>query len=195
MKHLLERLTTHSQRIGHIHVKAALDLLHSDRPGAHVNLPCDIDVRREYNDLLIVKRTRSEGEIPRRRCNDLCYEVRLPGSVRIAEMGKTMTFEFAESPISIESHGRGTAFMDYDRIALPLVVRTVRPGDRIQVLGMKGTKKINSVFIDEKIPLRQRKGIPLLLDQDAVIWIAGLRLSERVKITEKTRQILKVEFV
>ena len=195
MKHLLERLTTHSQRIGHIHVKAALDLLHSDRPGAYVNLPCGIDVRREYNALVIVKRKESEEEIPRRRCNDLRYEVSLPGAVRIAELGKTMTFGFAESAIGIESHGRGTAFMDYDRMALPLVVRTVRPGDRIQLLGMEGTKKIKSVFIDEKIPLRQRKRIPLLLDQDAVIWIAGLRLSERVKITETTRQILKVEFV
>jgi tRNA(Ile)-lysidine synthase len=195
MKHVLERLTTNSQRIGHIHVKAVLDLLYSDRPGAYVNLPCDIDVRREYNALVIVKRKKGEKEIPRRRCNDLRYEVRLPGSVKMAELGKTMIFEFAESPIGVESYGRKTAFMDYDRMALPLVIRTVRPGDRIQPLGMKGMKKIKSVFIDEKIPLRQRKEIPLLLDQDAVIWIAGLRLSERVKITEKTRHILKVEFV
>jgi hypothetical protein len=28
-----------------------------------------------------------------------------------------------------------------------------------------------------------------------VLWIAGLRLSESVKITKKTRHILKVEFV
>jgi len=195
MKHVLETLTAHAIRIGHTHVKAALDLVHSDRPGAYVNLPCGIDVRREYDALVIVKRKRNEKEISRSRCSDLCYEVGLPGSVRIAELGKTMAFEFVKSPIGLESYGPGTAFMDYDRITLPLVVRTVRPGDRIQLLGMKGTKKIKSVFIDEKIPLRQRKGIPLLVDQDAVLWIAGLRLSERVKITEKTRQIVKVEFV
>jgi tRNA(Ile)-lysidine synthase len=195
MKHLLELLTENSRRIGHIHVKAALDLLYSDRPGAYVNLPCDIDVRREYNALVIAKREKGEREIAQKTLNDLRYEVTLPGSVKMAELGKTMIFEFAESPIGIESYGRGTAFMDYDRIALPLIVRTVRPGDRIQPLGMKGMKKIKSVFIDEKIPLRQRKGIPLLLDQNAVLWIAGLRLSERVKITEKTRHILKAEFV
>jgi tRNA(Ile)-lysidine synthase len=85
--------------------------------------------------------------------------------------------------------------MDYDRISLPMVIRTVRPGDRIQLLGMKGMKKIKSVLIDEKIPLRHRKLIPLVLDQEAVLWIAGLRLSERVKITEKTIQILNVKFV
>jgi tRNA(Ile)-lysidine synthase len=60
---------------------------------------------------------------------------------------------------------------------------------------MKGTKKIKSFFIDEKIPINKRKRFPLLLDKESVIWIVGMRLSERVKITEKTRQILKVEIV
>ena len=195
VKHLLVRLTTNNQGIGHIHVKAALDLVYSDRPGASVNLPGNIVVRREYNALLFVKRGRDEEEIPRERCNDLRYEVTLPGTVEMAELGKMMVFEFVESPIDIKSDNRDTAFMDYDRISPPLVIRTVMAGDRIQPLGMRGMKKIKSVFIDEKIPWRHRKEIPLLLDQEAVLWIVGLRLSERVKITEKTRQILKVEFV
>jgi tRNA(Ile)-lysidine synthase len=195
VKHLLVRLTTNNQGIGHIHVKAALDLVYSDRPGAYVNLPGNIVVRREYNALLFVKNGGDEEEIPRERCNDLRYEVTLPGSVEMAELGKMMVFEFVESPIDIKLDNRETAFIDYGRISPPLVIRTVMAGDRIQPLGMRGTKKIKSVFIDEKIPWRHRKEIPLLLDQEAVLWIVGLRLSERVKITEKTRQILKVEFV
>jgi tRNA(Ile)-lysidine synthase len=195
MKHLLERLTPNSQGIGQTHIKAALNLAYSDHPGAYVNLPCNIEVRREYNALVIFKREKGEKETLRKRCHDLRYEVTLPGSVKMAELGKTMIFEFVEGPIDMNSCGRETAFMDYDRISLPLVIRTVSPGDRIQPLGMKGTKKIKSVFIDEKIALRHRKSIPLLLDQEAVLWIAGLRLSESVKITEKTRHILKVEFV
>jgi len=106
-----------------------------------------------------------------------------------------MIFEFAKGPIHVRTNVKDAVFMDYDRISLPLVIRTVRPGDRIQPLGMRGMKKIKSVFIDEKIPRRHRKEIPLLLDQETALWLAGLRLSERVKITEKTRQILKVEFV
>src|SRR5271157_3843160 len=113
----------------------------------------------------------------------------------MAELGRTMIFEFAKGPIDMRSKARDAVFIDYDRISLPLVIRTVRPGDRIQPLGMRGMKKIKAVLIDEKIPRRHRKEIPLLLDQEAVLWIAGLRLSERVKITERTRQILKVEFV
>ena len=195
MKHLLEGLSPNRQGVEYTHIKAALDLVFSGRPGAYINLPYNIEVRREYNTLVISMREKGEKKILNKRCNDLYYEVILPGSVKMDELGRTMIFEFVECPIDIKSKGLKTVFMDYDRISPPLVIRTVRPGDRIQPLGMKGMKKIKSVFIDEKIPLHDRREIPLLLDQEAVLWIAGLRLSESVKITEKTRQILKVEFV
>jgi len=195
MKRLLEGLSPNGKGIGFTHIKAALGLVRSDRPGAHVNLPCNIEVRREYDALVISTREKGEKKILNKRCNDLYYEVTPPGPVKIAELGKTMIFEFVEGPIDMRSNDREAVFMDYDRISLPMVIRTVRPGDRIQLLGMKGMKKIKSVLIDEKIPLRHRKLIPLVLDQEAVLWIAGLRLSERVKITEKTIQILNVKFV
>jgi tRNA(Ile)-lysidine synthase len=195
MKHLLERLSPHGKGIGFRHIRAALGLISSDCPGAYVNLPCNIEVRREYDTLVISRRKNGQEEILNKRCDDLYYEVTPPASVKMAELGKTMIFEFAKGPIDMRSKARDAVFIDYDRISLPLVIRTVRPGDRIQPLGMRGMKKIKSVLIDEKIPRRHRKEIPLLLDQEAVLWIAGLRLSERVKITERTRQILKVEFV
>jgi tRNA(Ile)-lysidine synthase len=195
MKHLLEELSPSGKGIGFAHIKAALGLIRSDRPGAYVNLPCNIEVRREYDTLLISKKEVCEKEILNKKSIDLYYEVAPPASIKMAELGKTMIFKFAKGPIDVKTNARDAVFMDYDRISPPLVIRTVRPGDRIQPLGMRGMKKIKSILIDEKIPRRHRREIPLLLDQDAVLWVAGLRLSERVKITEKTRQILGVEFV
>lgn len=195
MKHLLEELSPNGKGIGFAHIKAALGLIRSDRPGAYVTLPCNIEVRREYDTLVISRRRKDDDEDLDKRCDNLYYEVTPPASVKMAELGRMMIFEFAEGMIDMRSNIRDAVFMDYDRICLPLVIRTFRPGDRIQLLGMKGVRKIKSLFIDEKIPLRRRREIPLLLDREAVLWIAGLRLSERVKITEKTRQILKVEFV
>jgi len=86
-------------------------------------------------------------------------------------------------------------FMDYDTVVPPVIIRTIKPGDRIQPLGMQGEKKIKSYFIDEKVPIDVRKQTLLLLDQKSVIWIVGRRLSERVKISEETRRVLKVEIV
>jgi tRNA(Ile)-lysidine synthase len=195
MKHLLEGLSPNGKGIGFKHIKAALGLFRSDHPGVRVNLPCKIEARREYDTVVISREKAGEEGISIKGCDDLYYEFTPPGTVKMAELGKKMTFELVDGPIDVKTNDRDVVFMDYGRISPPLVIRAVRPGDRMQPLGMKGMKKIKCVMIDGKIPLVHRRKIPLVLDQEAVLWIAGLRLSERVKITEKTRQILKVEFV
>lgn len=83
------------------------------------------------------------------------------------------------------------AFIDYDCLVLPLVLRNMRPGDRINPLGLSGTKKLKEYFIDRKIAAIRRSEIPLLVDAESIVWIAGERISERVRITETTRRVLK----
>jgi tRNA(Ile)-lysidine synthase len=88
-----------------------------------------------------------------------------------------------------------TVFMDYDRIVLPLTIRSMQPGDRMQPLGMATMKKLKNEFVDRKIPVRIRKQFPLLVDTHSVLWMIGHMLSERVKITDKTIKILKIEMI
>ena len=87
------------------------------------------------------------------------------------------------------------AYLDMERIAFPLVVRSVLPGDRIQPLGMKGTRKLKSVFIDEKIPREHRGRIPVVADGISVLWVPGVRLSERVRVGKGCKRILSAEIV
>ena len=77
----------------------------------------------------------------------------------------------------------------------PLYVRSVREGDRIQPFGMEGTKKLSDIFIDRKIPKGKRKRIPLLADLKSVLWIPGIALSQRVKITDMTEKVVKAEII
>jgi len=61
---------------------------------------------------------------------------------------------------------------------------------------MKGTKKLKSFFIDEKVPRNQRKSIPLLTTRnDDIIWVYEKRIGEYYKITDKSTNILLVEGV
>ena len=85
--------------------------------------------------------------------------------------------------------------MDYDAMTPPVILRSRLPGDRILPLGLGGTKKIKSFFIDEKVPRNRRWRVPLLVDAASVLWIAGMNLSEKVRISEETRTYLKVEIV
>lgn len=63
-----------------------------------------------------------------------------------------------------------------------LAVRYRQPGDRIAPLGMKGSRKVQDVLTDAKMPPRQRDHLPLLICGDEVIWIPGYRIAARYAV-------------
>ncbi len=77
-------------------------------------------------------------------------------------------------------------FIDYNKVDLPLVIRARIAGDRMQPLGMNGQKKIKDVLIDEKIPLHIREHIPLVVCNNEVMWLAGVRVSEKYRVDNNT---------
>ena len=108
------------------------------------------------------------------------------------------TFTWSTLPVTeyakITKDNPNSVLMDYQQLHFPLRLRTFRPGDRFQPLGMPGTKKLQDFFIDEKIPRSRRPFIPLLLNREEIIWIAGHRLAESVKVTPQTRFLFKLNF-
>lgn len=185
--------------IGFEHVKAVMDLAGGSNPGGSLDLPGGLVVKRTYGLLEFSPvedaggRTRGRMA-PGRPGNAFNLEVPVPGIVRIASLGMSIRFrEIRGVPSLLESKRK--AYLDLDRIVFPLVLRSVQPGDRIQPLGMKGTRKLKSVFIDEKIPRRLRGAIPVLADGISVLWVPGVRLSERVRVGKGTERVLSAEIV
>jgi tRNA(Ile)-lysidine synthase len=84
------------------------------------------------------------------------------------------------------------ARLDADCVHWPLVLRTRRPGDRFQPLGMTGTRKLQDFFTDAKIPLEDRDRIPVLCDSKQILWVAGYRIDHRVRLEESTRRVLRI---
>lgn len=76
-----------------------------------------------------------------------------------------------------------------------LHLRTRFPGDRIQPLGMNGhSLKLSDVFINAKIDRALRDRWPLVVNGDDIVWVAGLRLDERFKVTPDTQIVLHLSF-
>ncbi len=75
-----------------------------------------------------------------------------------------------------------------------LTVRPRRPGDRFQPLGLSQPKKLNEFMIDSKIPHAWRQRVPIVSSPEHIIWVVGWRIDERVKVTEDTKQVLRLEF-
>jgi tRNA(Ile)-lysidine synthase len=84
-------------------------------------------------------------------------------------------------------------YIDADKIQFPLILRNKEDGDRFKPIGMKGrSKKIKDFFTDIKLNKFDKDRALVLLSNGKVIWIPGYRLSEIVKITSRTRNILKM---
>ncbi|MGE5550007.1 MAG: tRNA lysidine(34) synthetase TilS [Bacteroidota bacterium] len=86
---------------------------------------------------------------------------------------------------------KNEVFLDGEVPAWPLRVRSRRPGDRFYPLGLGGAKKIKEVMIEAGVPRESRDAVPLVVDaRERVVWLAGLRLDDRFRVTGKTKRVL-----
>lgn len=87
------------------------------------------------------------------------------------------------------------AFFDFDQVIFPLTVRCRRDGDRMEPLGLNGTKKVKDMFIDRKVPLRMRDKIPVVEDAAGhILWIPGVGRSRYALQGPNTKQVLILRF-
>jgi tRNA(Ile)-lysidine synthase len=76
-----------------------------------------------------------------------------------------------------------------------LQVRTRQPGDRMQPLGMQYEKKVQDIFVDKHVASRERGSVPLFFTTSHCIWLAGLCLDERARLTSKTQQVVRLSII
>ena len=156
-----------------------------------IELPYGIFIEKRY-DRVSLGRGRAKVVPP--------FEVELisPGRTLVEEIGREVVIdETTSKDIEFGSLGepRNIALLDYQDLQFPLRMRNFRPGDRFQPMGVKGTQKLKEFFIDHKIPRFERSKIPLLISGEMIAWIVGYRINERVKVTEKTEKVLRIELV
>ncbi|NNE07344.1 MAG: tRNA lysidine(34) synthetase TilS [Gemmatimonadetes bacterium] len=89
-------------------------------------------------------------------------------------------------------HSLDEAWMDADLVKEPLHVRVWREGDRFHPLGAPGNRKLQDLFVDRKIPRTVRGRVPLVEDAEGIVWVAGVEIADRVRVTERTRAIIEV---
>ena len=175
-------------RIGAAHLYDLTAIMTGSEPHKALALPGGIRAEKSYRFLTLT--TRPAGIPP-----SFSYQfASLPERVVIPEIGKRITFTV------IPGYRGGAldrkpsvACLDAERVLLPLTIRSVRPGDAMQPLGMEGEKKVQDLFTDAKVPREERKRIPLFLFRDIVAWVGGMRINHRLRVTGKTRRVLKIE--
>ena len=170
--------------IGFVHVEDLIRLLDGGK-----------DFRYELPGGIYVERAREMLTFSSSKIAELpiiyCYELCVPGKTEVPEIGVIIEVDLSRTPIEpIRPPDSLEVVLDRDSIVGKLKVRNWEPGDRIRPLGLGGSKKIQDIFVDKKIPRAARHRVPIIADDEKVVWIAGLALSESVKVTGRTREFL-----
>ncbi|HUI09266.1 MAG TPA: tRNA lysidine(34) synthetase TilS [Bacteroidota bacterium] len=163
-------------------VDAVLALLENE-PGTRVTLAGGTVAERTRDELVI-------GPPAEERAFDYAVEVGRSYALRGFRFAATMVE--ARGPVA----GRGVEYADAAATGPgPLTLRNWREGDSFVPLGMGGRKKVSDFFVDEKVPASGKKEIPLLVTPGGeIVWVCGMRLDDRFKITPATRRVIKLEF-
>lgn len=74
----------------------------------------------------------------------------------------------------------------------PIEVRTFRPGDRMTPLGVKGSRKLQDIFTDLKLPRAQRDRVPLVVCHGEIIWLPGYRIAADWAVPSSTAEAVHV---
>ncbi len=222
-RHLLRaavtRLAGDARDIEATHIEAARSLL--NKPASkRISLPHGLICHGGYNELMITMLPPVTASLPsviasEARQSQLppCPFPPLPGEFPLKVPGKTVfpgwkviasiVRERVASPPSRGdlSPSEGTcqsnlvAHFDLHKTGTALFVRQRRPGDRFQPLGMSMPKKLYEFMVDAKIPRSWRGRIPIVCSPQQIIWVVGWRIDDRVKTTEASKKILRLEFI
>lgn len=92
-----------------------------------------------------------------------------------------------------DNNSNTTIYVDAEKVRLPLTLRKWQKGDVFRPIGMKGKKKLSKYLKDEKLKPFEKGNTWLLLSGDDVIWVIGHRADERFKMTDVTKEILRIK--
>jgi len=186
IRHALGRTEGGLRRIDRRHVASVEGLVLGERSQAGIDLPGDRCAERIYDRIVL-------GPRPTLSRPEHCTRLPGPGAYPLKEAGlRILLQEKPRQAVGTLERGPWTAFLDADTLRYPLEVRAWRPGDRLVPLGMRGHRKVKDLLIDRKVPLRERAQALLLLSGGRPLWLCGLRIDDRFKVTEETRRVLEV---
>ena len=114
----------------------------------------------------------------------------VPGTCRFGDWEVSCAREPARGP---DLGSADAPSLDADRLADTLTVRAWRDGDRMQPLGLDGTKSLQDLFGDRKVPRSLRHSLPVVESGGEIAWVAGVAVSERFRVGDETQATVRLE--
>ncbi len=187
-----------SQRdLGYLAIELARARIQERSSGRRTSLPGGVELV-DQGDFIVLHLEGADPEYPNYPQLTTMEDIPLPlpGSI-LLQAGGVLT---ARSPSEPPASWGGSkvldldpvAWLDADRLSPQLSVRPAKPGDRMRPLGMAGHRKLGDIFNSLHIPSGARRRWPVVLSGEVIVWLTGLRISDEVRVTEDTRQAVRL---
>lgn len=160
----------------------SLELLLTQQKGKKINLRNGLDAVKERDGILVKK---MESESYSQLTQVFVGKENQINGYKLLLLPK----EKKDIKFSLENNYE---YISADNITGPLFVRNWVEGDCFIPLGMKGYKKISDFLTDQNISSAEKKRRLVLTNKNRIVWVVGLRIDEKYKITEKTKKILQL---
>ncbi|MBY7141643.1 tRNA lysidine(34) synthetase TilS [Virgibacillus sp. NKC19-3] len=164
LNYLYDRLP---KDLSYVHEEQFFALLQSDKGNVPIDFPAHLKLEKVYGKLMFYFLTQEKLHHP-------SYHkiLEVPGRIDFPD-GSTVSALYNNT---YEEDHQYSYFCNIEEIALPLHIRTRSAGDRMRWSGLEGSKKVKDIFIDAKIPKKDRAAWPILTDNNGeILWLIGLK--------------------
>lgn len=160
-KYLLKEYRKKIKDVSTKHVSSIIKSMESSKNNIIISMPHKKTIVKSYNKIYFDKID----------CyNSYCY---------VFDDYLELSDGYVKKIKELENTSNYVTALDSSELTLPLYIRSRIDGDKIDVLGLNGTKKIKDIFIDEKVNLKERENYPILVDSKGkILWLPGLKKSK-----------------
>ena len=202
IREAVHRLRYSLRDISFLHVENAMRVARNGATGDRSTLPDGLMLAVAYDRMLIgeapvLPRTPDWPLLP---AGSQGLAVRVPGRTELPGSEWVLETQLLEATHLSAAWASNpvpwTEVLDAELAGRDLWLRTRAPGDQFHPLGMQGhTVKLGDFLTNEKVPRHVRDCLPLLVREQAIVWVCGLRLDERFRVRDQTTQVLALAFL
>ncbi len=188
--------------LGARHVAAILDLAEFGENGKSLQVPGEVEVRRDNERLVFCaadavqigsRSTQERGDSAAKIFEHPIDFVAGKATVAVSSLGRAFRFTKIDWPDESEDTNSNGSVLNHDALRKPLVLRNWRPGDTFQPLGHRKPHKLKRLLSEKRISRWDRDGWPVLTSAGVIAWARGFPVGAAFAATREAKSGVRIE--
>lgn len=186
LRRAVQRVRGNLRSIGFHHIEAIRGLMATREGSGRIQLP-ELDVFRSFSQLRLAPQ-----HFDARLERNFCVPMAIPGETTLPERGLSIRMELV-APSRV--YNSDVNALDPERCSGTLQLRNWRPGDQLERAGHSGQPavRIKTLFQDYRIPLWERRGWPVIVLGDSVVWTRRFGAARQFAASAGCKSVLLVQ--